>query len=425
MQEDFLHYIWKMQLYDTSSLETSGGESLRIINRGIHNPHAGPDFLNARIRIDGTLWAGNVEIHTRSSEWTRHGHSADPAYDNVILHVVHEDDEPVPGIPTLILKDRIPPGLISTYAFLMHTASQIPCERNIHITSPPAWKKQLDAVLLGRLGEKALLAEQRLQANRNDWEETCYQLFARNFGALVNCDPFEHVARSLPLKILTKHRNRPFQAEALLFGQAGFLEGGFRELYPHRLQVEYRYLKKKYGLENIRPVEWKFLRLRPANFPTLRMSQLAAFITKHEHVFSRIRSIRNVKEIRSLFEVEAADFWKEHYHFRKAVPLKSAMLGKETADRIIINAISPLLFLYGKRNGDPGCIQRAVDFLKELPPENNACIRAWKKLGVEPVNAGESQALLHQKSNYCDRKRCLECAVGQSILKSQGNLKNL
>jgi len=421
MQEAFIQFIWRMQLFTASTLTTTDGEQISVINRGTLNTDSGPDFLHARIRIGDTLWVGNVEIHLRSSVWLSHKHHVDRAYDNVILHVVYEHDMPQSDIPTLELKNIIDNSLIDRYELMMQTASWIPCAKTIAHVPPVIIRQHLNRMLAERLEEKALRFEQRLMLNSNDWEETCYQLIARSFGTNVNADPFERLARSLPLKTILKHHDQPLQIEALLFGQAGLLEGNFKSVYPHRLRAEYIFLKKKYGLESIRALEWKFLRMRPANFPTIRLSQLAAFLAGREKVFSHILELRSVKEAMALFAVEASPFWQEHYHFKKATKKAPGGIGTDLVHLQVINTFAPLLFLYGKQTGNSDFIVRATDLLEQVPAENNSIVRQWKELGIHAKHAGESQALLHLKNEHCAHKHRLDCAVGYRIL-NQTNL---
>ena len=418
MNEAFLQFIWKMKLFTTTGIYTTEGEPVTIIHNGEHNTHSGPDFTNARIKIGDTTWAGNVELHIRSSEWNEHKHSSDRAYDNVILHVVYVHDDKKSVMPTLELNNLIDNDLIQHYKLMMQTAAWIPCEKSIHQVEEIVIKQQLNRLLSERMKQKALHVENRLLVNNNDWEATCYQLIARSFGTNINADPFEGVARSLPYKTILKHLNQPKQIEALLFGQAGFLEGSFREIYPHQLQAEYKFLKTKYQLQGIRPLEWKFLRMRPANFPTIRMSQLAAFLATHDRIFSHIIHAPDSNTIKQLFRAEASPYWKEHYHFKKAAAVKSATLGKDTINLILINTIAPLLFLYGKKMGDEQFCIKAVDLLEHLEPENNTITRQWANLGLTAKHAGDSQALLELKKQYCSNKRCLECSVGYRILKT-------
>lgn len=417
MQEDFLHYVWKMKLFSMSVLETTEGESILIYSTGDHSEHSGPDFTNAKIKIGDTVWAGNVEIHINSSDWQAHQHDNDRAYDNVILHVVFNHDKMVGDFPTLELKNIIPEELIHKYAFMMQTAAWIPCEKSINQVTEIIIRGWLSRLLTERIESKALKFEQRLMLNKNNWEETCYQLIARNFGSHVNADPFERVTRSLPFNLIRKHINQPMQVEALLFGQAGFLEANFRELYPHQLQAEYKFLQKKYALEPIRTLEWKFLRMRPANFPTIRMSQFANFISQHDILFSKILESNHLNEIRKLFNASAGAYWKEHYHFKKSAPVKSTHIGKSTIDLIIMNTIAPLMYLYGKQTGEMQYVQKSINLIEQLPPEKNNILDSWQKLNVKALHAGESQALMELKENYCNLKRCLDCNIGHQVLK--------
>ncbi|MEZ5015056.1 MAG: DUF2851 family protein [Chitinophagales bacterium] len=407
MQEDFIQYIWKMRLFDVQGLHTTAGEPIIILDQGTHNTHAGPDFVNARLRIGETLWAGNVEIHVRSSDWDLHKHQKDNAYKNVILHVVMTDDVPLNHIPTLVLTGRIPQSMQEKYQRMMQTAAWIPCEKHIAQVPPILIKQQITRALAERLAQKALRMEQRLYANGNDWEETLYQMLARGFGMPVNSEPFERTARALPFKIVLKHLQDPFQTEALCMGQAGFLDGSFNELYPHTLQAEYKYLKKKYALESIEPSSWKFLRMRPAHFPTVRMSQFAAMLCANEKLFSRCMQAEKISDIQQLLSVEASGYWREHYHFRNAVHKKSAGIGKQTMHLLVINIFAPFVFLYGSQTGDQRYIDRALHWMEALPAEKNSILDAWAQRGVKAVNAGEGQGLLELKASYCDARRCL------------------
>ncbi|HNV99630.1 MAG TPA: DUF2851 family protein [Chitinophagales bacterium] len=419
MQEAFIQFAWKMQVFTASTLTTTDGEPISIIYRGDWNTNSGPDFLHARIKIGDTLWVGNVEIHIKSSAWLAHKHHTDRTYDNVILHVVYEHDMPHSDIPTLALKPILPETLLHTYTHLMGSSNQVPCAHQLN-TVPPIYVHQcLDSMLAERLEEKATRIEQRLHVQKNDWEELTYQLIARGFGTNVNADPFERVAMQLPYKLILKHHDQPFQIEALLFGQAGMLDGNFRAVYAHQLKAEYSFLKKKYGLEPIRALEWKFLRMRPANFPTIRMSQLAAFLSGRQKIFTHILDIRSVKEIRQLFQVEASPFWREHYHFKRATKHAPGNIGDEFIHLQIVNTFAPLLFLYGKVHQQEAYITRATDLLEQTPYERNHIVREWNDLGVNAQHAGHSQALLQLKQQYCVHKRCLECAIGYRILHSK------
>lgn len=422
MQEALLQLAWKMQLFTASSLATTDGEPISIIHPGILNTDSGPDFTNARIRIGGTLWAGNVEIHHKSSGWLQHGHHKDRRYDNVILHIVYDHDMPHSDIPTLELKRYIPADMILSYRHLMETAHWIPCEKQLSQVPEVVIKKHLDTMVAERLEEKALRFEQRLMQNANDWEETAYQLLARGFGNPVNADPFERVARSVPLKTILRHTDNPMQIEALLFGQAGLLEGNFKAVYPHRLKAEYVYLRNKYRLEPIRALEWKFLRMRPAHFPTMRMSQFAALLASRDKLFAHLLGLESSKEAIDFFSVDASEFWTEHYHFKRASSKAHGGIGADFIRLQLINTVAPLLYLYGKSVGEEAYIQRAVSILEQLPSEKNQIITKWKQAGIIAGNAAESQALLHLRQQHCVHKHCLNCPIGYRILREAGKL---
>lgn len=419
MQEAFIQFAWKMQVFTASTLTTTEGEPISVIYRGDWNTNSGPDFLHARIKIGDTLWVGNVEIHVKSSAWLSHKHHTDRSYDNVILHVVYEHDMPHSDIPTLALQSLLPENLIHTYKQLMASALWVPCAQQIGKVPPIQVHQCLDSMLAERLEDKATRIEQRLRVQKNDWEELTYQLIARSFGTNVNADPFERVAMQLPYKLILKHHDQPFQIEALLFGQAGMLEGNFRAVYAHQLKAEYTFLKKKYGLEPIRAMEWKFLRMRPANFPTIRMSQLAAFLSGRQKIFAHLLEIRSVKEIKQLFQVEASPFWREHYHFKRAAKHAPGNIGDAFIHGQVVNTFAPLLFLYGKVQQQEAYITRATDLLEQTPSENNQIVRHWAETGIVARHAGHTQALLHLKQQYCVHKRCLECAIGYRILHSK------
>lgn len=419
MNESFLHYAWKMRLFEASNLKTTAGEELNILKPGDHNTDAGPDFHNAKIKIGDTTWAGNVEIHINSSDWNLHKHSSDKAYDNVILHVVYNHDDINSTLPTLKLQGRIDEALVNKYTFLMQTAQWIPCAKNIVGVPDIIVRSQINRMLAERMQEKALTIEQRLLMNKNNWEETAYQLLARNFGTNVNADPFERLARNLPFNILRRHFNNSMQIEALLFGQAGFLQANFKELYPHQLQSEFVFLKEKYKLEPLRPLEWKFLRLRPSNFPTLRLSQFADFISRHDRIFKPLIEAEDRNSLVKLFESEAAPYWKEHYSFKKASKIKSARLGDDTIDLLLINTVIPLMYLYGQKTGDEVYTEKALQILSQIPAENNTIMRGWETLGIKMKSAADSQAFLYLRKEYCTQRRCLHCAIGHAILQQK------
>ncbi len=423
MRESFLHFLWRMRRFDAQNLVTTEGHSLEILHPGEHNTHAGPDFFNARVRIAGTLWAGNVEMHLHASEWLAHGHSDDPAYDNVVLHVVLEEDQPIlrtngERIPGLILQGRIPAKLLEIYQRLEHEQAWIPCQYFFTQVPDIVRLNWLDRILIERLEQKTANIAAMLEMTENHWEETFYRLIARNFGLKVNAEPFEALARSLPLILLARHKNNPLQVEALLFGQAGLLEAPFKDEYPNLLAREYRHLRHKYGLMPLTASQWKFLRLRPANFPTVRLAQFAALVHQSAHLFSKTLEAKNVRELEHLFDVrQLNEYWSTHFQFDRPSVKRVKNVGRDFINLLIINTIVPFLFHYGKTKDNENYVQQALRLLEELPAESNVIIGEWARLGVTPRHAYQTQALIHLKTRYCDAKRCMECAIGSSILK--------
>ncbi|MEW6468090.1 MAG: DUF2851 family protein [Bacteroidota bacterium] len=421
MNEEFLHYIWKYRLFGHSDLRTQDGAPLQIIRPGEHNRDAGPDFFNARMRIGPTVWAGNVEIHVRSSEWEKHGHSSDKAYDNILLHVVYEHDAEVfrknkEKIPVLELKGRLDRRVYARYLDFKLSRSAVPCGRLIGTVPPLQVSSWLDRMLAERLERRSADILQRLALSKNNWEETFYLLMARNFGFKVNAEAFEQLAGSLPYRVVSKCRQNRMRAEALLFGQAGLLEGKFREAYPRGLQKEYAHLRKKFGLKPMDAHIWRFLRLRPVNFPTIRLSQFAGLLTGPGHLFSRVLEVKNAKELRGLLSVEASDYWLDHFLFGRRSPKRSRRLGDEAIDNVIINTIAPLLFVYGRYKKEDLYCERALSLLERTDAEDNAIVRKWAELGIKVKDAYRSQALIELRNEYCAHKKCLDCGIGSRIL---------
>ena len=422
MREDFLHYLWRYKRFGFLNLQTTDNQPVEIVEFGEHNQNAGPDFLNARLRIGGTLWAGNVEMHLNASEWLAHKHDEDAAYDNVILHVVMDEDKIIfdknnQRLACLVLKPYITENLLGTYQKLLHNAHWIPCQHHFFTVSDlvkSAWQSRL---LVERLEEKIAVFETSFYQNKQHWEETFYQALAKNFGVKINDLPFELLAKSLPLLTLAKHKDSLFQIEALLFGQAGMLEEAFEDDYPKRLQKEYFYLQKKLQLEPIAASMWKFSKLRPGNFPTIRIAQFATLVHQSVHLFSKILEAKNTKSIQDLFEIKLSDYWNEHYVFDKASKKISKSLGKDTVNLLIINTIAPFLFLYGKIKNDDVYKDNAIAFLEKLAPEKNTIIEGWQDLGLKPSSAAETQSLLQLKNKYCNAQKCTQCAIGIAIMK--------
>ncbi|HEK18993.1 MULTISPECIES: DUF2851 family protein [unclassified Mucilaginibacter] len=422
--EDFLHYVWQFRLFNRINLRTTEGEELEILSVGLHNTHAGPDFQNARVRVGDTVWAGNAELHISSSEWEKHGHSADGAYDNVILHVVYNDDMPLlradgKRVPTLELKDRISAELYNRYHGLVFgNQSIIPCEGSIKHVDGLTMQNWLTRILVERLEKRSQAVIAALQHNRGDWEETFYQYLAANFGFKVNALPFELLAKSLPQQLLAKHKNSPLQIEALIFGQAGFLEMEQEDDYPRSLQAEYQFLRKKYQLTPVDNHLWKFLRMRPQNFPTIRLAQFAALVAKSNHLFSGILEAKEISELRGLFaNIPVNPYWETHYRFNKESKPSAKTLGASSIDTLLLNTVALFLFCYGKHLSLQHYVSRALKLLESLPAEQNNITDDFVNLGLKIGSAFESQALLELKNNYCNHKKCLQCGVGIKILK--------
>jgi hypothetical protein len=422
--EDFLHYVWKFRLFNRINLRTTEGEELEVYSAGIHNTNAGPDFQNARIRIGETTWAGNAELHISSSDWQKHGHTTDNAYDNVILHVVYRDDAPLlradgRRVPTLELKDRISAELFNRYHNLVFgNQTIIPCEGTIATVDSLTLQNWLTRILVERMEKRSEAIIATLANNRGDWEETFYQFLAANFGFKTNALPFELLAKSLPQNILAKHKNSPLQIEALIFGQAGFLADELTDAYPQKLKAEYDFLRKKYNLTPIKNHLWKFLRMRPQNFPTIRLAQFAALIVQSNHLFSKILDTQDVKGLKDLFSnIHVNEYWLTRYRFDKESKPAGKSLGDASVNTLLLNTVAQFLFSYGKHLQLQHFISRSLKLLESIPAEQNNITADFVNLGLKINSAFESQAMLELKNNYCDYKKCLQCGVGIKILK--------
>jgi len=421
MKEDILQYIWKFQYYNNSELKCTNGDPVTILYPGVHNSNQGPDFTQAKIKINDTLWAGNVEVHVKSSHWNQHKHSADENYNNVILHVVWNQDIEIKDVngnnlPTLELQSRVSKLLLEKYKQLMEVPQFIPCENleiNIGSLALTAWKQRLAAE---RLLLKSDTIFKILEETNFHWEETFWWLIAANFGLKVNSESFKKIAQSLPLHWLAKHKNNIIHVEALLFGQAGLLENEFVEKYPAMLQKEYQFYSKKYKLEPI-DGELHFLRMRPANFPTIRLAQLAMLIHRSEHLFSKIKETGSVKELKEMFAIEANDYWHYHYIFDEETDFKIKRLGKQMIENVLINTVVPIVFCYGLHHNDEYYKEKAIKWLEEISPEKNAITKGFERLGYSNTSAFDSQAFIQLKNHYCNNKLCLDCAIGNSLLK--------
>ncbi len=421
MTEAFLHYIWQYRLFDSNNLRTDEGSIIEIVRPGQYNTGAGPDFFNAQLRIDGTLWAGNVEIHIHASDWHRHNHQKDPSYDSCILHVVNENDANTlrmngTRIPSIELKNKYPAYLWDNYLRLIGSKGWVSCQPRIKETDASTWKITKEKMIIERLEQRTQHIFISLAGNKEDWEECFYQYLAKNFGFQLNAMPFEMLARSLPLKYIKKERDHLCDIEALLFGQAGMLNGKFNEEYPQKLKEIYSHLSKKYSLKNIPFSSWKLLRLRPVNFPALRLAQFAALLNDRPTLFSDLAEANSLKKITTSLEVEASEYWNTHYHFNKVSSFKNKKLGIFSINNIIINTCIPFIYAWGKYIGNIELTERAISFLHQLPVEENHLIKRWEEVGVEAHSAFDSQALIQLKIVHCSEKKCLTCNIGNSLI---------
>jgi hypothetical protein len=423
MLEDLFQYIWKMKLFNTNNLFTTDGEPVEIINVGTHNMHSGPDFFNSKIKIDQTIWAGNVELHVKSSDWLLHKHQHDAAFDNIILHVVYENDKPLfhsngQAIKTLILAPHIKKEVIEKYSSFKENNSKIACEKSVSKVPSTIINTYLDSIVVKRLHAKSKQIENLLLENNNNWEQSFYLKLASNFSFKINQVPFELLARTTPLSILAKHKGNLTQLEALLFGQSGLLNNTVNDNYSSLLQNEYVFLKKKYQLNGIDSHLWKFSKMRPVNFPTIRISQFASLIHQSSHLFSKILTANTATELMQFFKISASEYWNNHYTFQQTSSVSKKNLGLTSVENILINTVIPFVFVYGKHYGNESKCELALQLLEKLKPEKNNIISLWNSFGITAKNALQSQALIELKNKHCDEKKCLHCTIGHYLIKN-------
>lgn len=417
MNEHLLQYIWQHLYFNRQDLQTVSHDNITIKSQGVLNSNQGPDFLQASIQINQVTWVGNIELHLRTSDWTKHGHTNDPHYQNIILHVVFEHDgEEVNNIPVLELKDRISSSLLQRYQQLMLQVTFIPCEKQAREVNEMVWLSWKERMVAERLQQKSDHIQRILHNTKQHWEETFWQVLARNFGTPLNADAFETMSQTLPVSLLAKHKKQIHQVEALLLGQSGLLNGDFTEDYPIMLQKEYRFLQGKYKLKPVRQL-LHFLRMRPANFPSIRLAQLAMLIHRSSHLFSKVIEANTLDAIRKMFTVTANDYWHSHYLLNEPTGFRKKHLGKTMVDNLLINTIIPVLFVYAAAQKDEPTKEKAVHWLQQLQKERNSITQQWEAIAVSHQSAFDSQALLYLKKTYCDARRCLQCAIGNSILK--------
>ena len=427
--EMLMQYIWEYRLWNPTSMQTNDGKEVRIINPGHRNSDAGPDFFNAKIEIDGYLWVGNVEIHYRATDWKRHGHDNDPAYDSVILHVVEKDDAPVfrtngERIPQMVM--HCSPQFNKQYSELVNAKVELPCKRCISNLSSIEKAGWIQSMSLERLIAKGKRIEAYLDSYRGDWESVCFITLARALGFGTNSDPFERLAKSLPLSMMHKHSDSIFQLEALLFGQAGLLDEpqkGTGDRYYEQLCKEYSFLKSKYSLRQPEGMVWKAFRMRPQNFPWRRIALLAHYVENGFKLFSDILDSNGDEDsLRKLFQVNLTGYWNNHYTFFRESEESSAALGKSSIDIILINMVAPLYYIYGSHVGDYDKVQTAIDLLEKLKPESNRIVGLFTSAGMKIDSALASQATIQIYNEYCIPKKCIFCKIGRKLLR-EANVK--
>ena len=414
MKEEFIYYLWENRLL-SKDLRAVDGEAVSVISVGNRNYDSGPDFLDARIRVGSTLWVGHVEIHVNASDWFRHGHHNDDAYRNVVLHVVYCNDTEQLDIPTVEVKGQFDESIYARYIGFVKSRRWIPCEKFIAGIQQFTWLSWLERIVVERLEVEVKDVFSTLAATHYDWEETLYQRIMRYCGLKVNNDAFERLAKLLPLRILRKHIDNPVQVAAMFFGSAGFLEQEFTEAYPVLLQREFKILKSKFNLAVMPRVYWKFLRLRPPNFPTIRLAQMASMVCAYGNLFSKLQTVGDLESMRNLFNVEVDEYWDTHFLFEKPSKEKKKTFGATAVDVLIINAVIPVLFSYGIYHDNQDLKNKSLGFLSVMAPEDNIVIRRFGKLGVNACNAQQTQALLQLYNSYCRRRKCLNCRVFNAI----------
>ncbi len=423
MKEELLHTIWKYKLTGTVDYMGTKQEEIKIISIGEHNHNSGPDFFNSKVEINGLLLVGNLEIHVKTSDWLKHKHQYDKAYDNLVLHVVYEHDVELPqneqyNVSVLELKNHIKSSLLLQYQNIESSKQKIPCGKSITTVSSIIWKSWLDRLAVSRLEDKTNHISTIFNSVQQNLEETLYALLCRNFGFKINNDAFELLAKSTPFYLLKKHADQPLQLEALLYGNAGFLDDLFKEKYPISLQNEFEFLKHKYALIPLKKEIWKFSKTRPSNFPTIRISQLVCLIGKQQSLFHFIEKQPTITQLKNYFNVETKVYFKSHFKFDSPVTECSKHLGDSAFYNIVINTIVPFLFFISKQNFNADLQDYAFDLLEQIPAEINTKTKAFTNLGVVPESALETQAMIKLYDSYCSIKSCLNCHVAEYLLKN-------
>ena len=421
MQEDFLHYIWKYKKFNALHLKATSGEPISIVLVGQHNLNSGPDFFASQLKIDDQLWAGNVEIHVKTSDWFVHNHETDIAYDNVILHVVWEHDTDIfrkdnTTIPTLELKPHVSKEALDNYQKLFSNSQKwINCENDFATVDDFIVQNWLERLYFERLERKSHHIEKLLKGSSNNWEEVLFKMLAKNFGLKVNGEAFLSLSNSFDFSVLRKQQSKVMSLEALFFGQAGLLEEDIQDIYYLELSNEYQFLRQKFNLSNLNVLPLQFFRLRPPNFPTIRLSQLAMLYHIQQHLFSNIMDAKSIEELYTVFSVSTSSYWESHFTFNKKSKRSKKIITKSFIDLLIINTIIPLKFCYSKYQGKI-IDDDIVKIIQSITSEKNSIVDTFNDLNPVSTSALQSQALLQLKSEYCDKNNCLQCAVGNALL---------
>ena len=421
LQEAFLHFVWRTGRFRQQGLFSTTGEAITVVKRGHYAGHAGPDFTGSRIGIDGTVWHGHVEMHLYASEWYRHRHQDDPAYEATVLHVVWEEDRPVyrrdgTRLPCLEIRRHVEPGLLARYHRLVADGNGIPCKYTLREVPAITKRAMIDRAAAERLERKAAEVAENLRLLQGDWEETVWLHLAGGLGIPVNADPMHRLARSLPFNLLRRHAGAPLQLEALLFGMAGLLETDFEEEHPRQLQKEFAFLRSKYGLKPMEVSQWKYLRMRPTAFPTLRIARLAALAGCQDNLLANMMASANPREWINSLEVPIHPYWTHHYRFGQTSTPSIKTLGRSAAESLAINVLAPVLFAYGKARGESKWTEKALDVWSALPAEDNRTVAKWKAYDMPLRSALDSQGLLELQSRYCAPRRCVHCAIGCRLI---------
>lgn len=423
IREDFLQFVWQAGLSTKPEMTLTDGRKFTILDRGKLHSYSGPDFKEAKVKIDNLIWSGHIEIHVFASEWYVHKHQEDPAYDNVIVHVVWENNKQVYdsnglAIPTLELKNYIPPKVLESYKVLVGSLHKIPCKPLIGKVRTLIVKQMLNRVISERLEDRFDKIDELLIDSSGDWGTAFYIMMSRSFGFNTNAEPMEELAKRLPQRIPALYKNDLMMIEALLFGLANLIPEKPTDDYADELKTQFEFLQNKHQLTCLSPALWKFGRIRPQNYPTLRLAQFASLIHSGSHLFSKTLEIENIQTLKQLFKVEPSDYWKKHLKFGQVSKLKSHQLSENAINLILINTVIPMVFCYGVKTGDAEQQEKALYWLEQLPSESNRIINEWVECELHPSNALESQAMIKMYRDYCTQKNCAQCLIGYEIMQA-------